>query len=127
MSLAENIEAQIRAEREARFGSLNLPAEFVVPNYGGRSIVNVPASIVRLFGGQLSTAPLDPALIEHFSADVRRVVLVVIDALGYQRFLDALNANPDNGFYALLRNGGQVAPPPSGLSSTTPAGPPPPG
>ncbi len=121
MSLAEDIEAQIRAEREARFGGLNLPAEFVVPHYGGRSIVNVPASVVRLFGGEFSTAPLDPALIEHFSSDVRRIVLVVVDALGYQRFRDTLRANTDNGFHALLRNGGQLTPLTSVFPSTTTA------
>src|SRR3990172_13230601 len=125
MSLAGQIEDQIRAEREARFGGLNVAGEFVVPNYGGRSIVNVPASVVRLFGGSLSTAPLDPALIEHFSSDVRRIVLVVIDALGYQRCLDALNANPDNGFHALLRNGGQLTPLPSVFPSPTTAALPP--
>src|SRR5574341_1872563 len=121
MSLAEDIEAQIRAEREARFGGLILPAEFVVPHYGGRSIVNVPASVVRLFGGEFSTAPLDPALIEHFSSDIRRIVLVVVDALGYQRFRDTLRANADNGFHALLRNGGSLSPLTSVFPSTTTA------
>jgi type I phosphodiesterase/nucleotide pyrophosphatase len=121
MSLTEDIEAQIRAERETRFAGLNLPPEFVAPNYGGCSIVNVPASIVRLFGGLLSTASLDPAFIKPLAADVRRVVLVVIDALGYQRFRDTLTANPDNGFHALLRNGGQLAPLTSVFPSTTTA------
>jgi hypothetical protein len=121
MSLAEDIETQIRAEREARFAALHLPAEFVAPNYGGRSIVNVPASIVNLFGGQLTTAPLVPELIEKLTTDVRRVVLVVVDALGYRRFCDTLNANPQNGFHALLRHGGQLTPLTSVFPSTTTA------
>jgi hypothetical protein len=121
MSIAESIEAQIRAERNARFSALNLPEEFVVPNYGGRSVVNVPASIVGLFGGHLSTAPLDPVLIEQFSSDVRRVVLIVVDALGYQRFLDALAVNPHNGFHALLKDGAQLTPLTSVFPSTTTA------
>ncbi len=121
MSLAEQIEEQIRAEREARFGGLNLPSEFVVPNYDGRSIVNVPASIVRAFGGSLSTAPLDPVFIEGLTTEVRRIVLVVVDALGYRRFRDALTANPQNGFHALLRNGGRLTPLTSVFPSTTTA------
>lgn len=131
MSSAQQIEAQIRAERGARFASLNLPAEFIAPNYGGRSIVNIPASIVRLFGGQMHTAPLDPAILDGVSGGLslsegggalaRRVVLVIADALGYQRMVDALDDNPQNGFHALLRNGGQLTPLTSVFPSTTTA------
>lgn len=121
MSLAETLEARIRAEREARFSGLNLPAEFVVPHYGGLSIVNVPASIVRVFGGEFGTPPLEAALIGPFERGVKRVVFVVVDALGYRRFLDALNANPQNGFHTLLRHDAHLAPLTSVFPSTTTA------
>lgn len=122
MSLAERIEKQIRAESGARFEALNLPADWIAPNYGGRSIVNVPTSIIQIFGGHISTAPLDPAITKKLAAGVKRIVLVVIDALGYQRLLDTLDANPQNGFHPLLRQGAQLVPLTSVFPSTTTAG-----
>jgi hypothetical protein len=121
MSSAERIEKQIRAESGARFEALNLPADWIAPNYGGRSIVNVPASITRIFGGHIPTAPLDPAITKKLAAGVKRVVLVVIDALGYQKLLDTLDANPQNGFHPLLRQGAQLVPLTSVFPSTTTA------
>ncbi len=121
MPLADQIERQIRAERESRFCELQLPAEFIAPNYRGRSIVNVPSSIVQVFGGQMHTAPLHPTVMRALTTGVKRVVLIVIDALGYQRLLDALSANAHNGFHTLLRNGGQLVPLTSVFPSTTTA------
>jgi hypothetical protein len=121
MTLAQTIEAQIRAERAARFAALNLPGEFIAPNYGGRSIVNIPASIARMFDSSIHTAPLDPAIIGNLGDGVRRVALVIADALGYRRMLDALDSNPQNGFHALLRAGARFAPLTSVFPSTTTA------
>ncbi len=121
MNLAQAIENKIRTERESRFGALNLPSEFIAPNYAGRSIVNVSASIVKILGGQISTPPLDPAIIENFSAGVRRIVYVIADATGYGRMLDALNTNRQNGFHPLLNAGGRLVPITSVFPSTTTA------
>ena len=49
MEPAQPIENQLRAESTARFPSLHLPAEWVTPDYGGRSIVNVAATVARRF------------------------------------------------------------------------------
>ena len=121
MSLAETITQRILGERDARFAALKLPREFVAPNYGGRSIVNVPSSIVRIFGGKMSTPPLDPAIVKDFSRGVERVVLVIADALGYARAIQALERNGHNGFHLLLRNGGCIVPITSVFPSTTTA------
>ena len=110
MSLTDIIEKKIRAERNARFRELHLPAEFIAPNYRGRSIVNVAASILTLFGARIPTPPLDANILADLADGVERVVLVVVDALGYQRMLDTLNANPQNGFHALLRAGARLVP-----------------
>ena len=67
MSLADVIKGRILAEREARFGALKLPPDFIAPNYGGRSIVNVPSSIVKIMGGQIGTAALDPEILDGLS------------------------------------------------------------
>ena len=121
MLLTETIERRIRAERAARFSGLNLPADFIAPNYAGRSIVNIPATIVRILGGSMPTPPLDPEIIGDLSTNVQRVVLVIADATGYRRWLDALDANPQNGFHALLRAGARSAPLTSTFPSTTTA------
>ena len=121
MSLANDIHALIAAERETRFASLGLPPEFVGPNYGGRSIVNVPASIVRLFGGEMSTPPLDAPLVERFAPGVKRVVLILVDALGYRELLRALERNSQNGFHRLLRDDATLTPLTSVFPSTTTA------
>jgi predicted AlkP superfamily pyrophosphatase or phosphodiesterase len=121
MRLEEIIEQQIRVERTARFAGLNLPDEFVAPNYGGRSIVNISSSIVRILGGSLPTPPLDSEIIDGLAANVHRIVLVIVDALGYRRLLDALDSNPQNGFHALLHAGARLVPLTSTFPSTTTA------
>jgi len=150
MSLADIIKSRILAEREARFGTLKLPPDFIAPNYGGRSIVNLPSSIVGILGGQIGTAPLDPEILDGLtggtrpspSADfaegiaasttvgraggplpggIRRIVLVILDALGYERTLEVLAESPDNGLHAMLKAGGRIAPLTSVFPSTTTA------
>jgi predicted AlkP superfamily pyrophosphatase or phosphodiesterase len=121
MNVEQVVEKQIRAERAARFAELNLPDEFVAPNYGGRSIVNIASSIVKILGGNLPTPPLDSEIVNDFSANVRRIVLVIVDAMGYRRFRDALDGNPQNGFHALLRSGARLVPLTSTFPSTTTA------
>ncbi|MCI0476903.1 MAG: alkaline phosphatase family protein, partial [Anaerolineales bacterium] len=117
---AHKIEKRIRAEH-ARYHKLNLPPEFIAPNYGGRSIVNVPATIIRALGGHFHTPPLDPEITKGFTTGVQRVVYVVADAMGYRRLLDALDANPQNGFHKLLQRGANLVPITSTFPSTTTA------
>jgi hypothetical protein len=121
MSLPNKIEKRIRAERAARYNKLNLPAEFIAPNYAGRSIVNVPTTIMRALGGFFHTPPLDPTITKGFALGVQRVIAIVVDALGYRRFLDALDANPQNGFNKLVQRGANLVPITSVFPSTTTA------
>jgi len=121
MTLADNIQSLIFAERAARFGSLNLPPEFVAPNYGGRSIVNVPASIVNIFGGRMRTPPLDAAILAPLTSGVKRVVLLLVDALGFRELNRALERNAQNGFHQLTRSGAMLVPLTSVFPSTTTA------
>jgi len=111
----------LKTIRAHRIPALNLPNDFIVPNYGGRSIVNVPASIAKIFGVNMRTAALDATLIEKYAANVKRIVLVIVDALGYRRCLDALDSNASNGFNALFKLGAQIAPITSVFPSSTTA------
>jgi predicted AlkP superfamily pyrophosphatase or phosphodiesterase len=120
MSIAQKIEKHIRAER-ARYYKLNLPPDFIAPNYDGRSIVNVPATIIRTFGGHFHAPTLDPEIVKGLTTGVQRVVYIIADAMGYSRLLDALDANPQNGFNKLLQRGANLVPITSTFPSTTTA------
>ncbi len=121
MTLADKVLDEIRGESSARYGALNLPGDWIAPNYGGCSIANVPATIVRAMGGEISTAPLAAGIIAGFLSGIRRVVFVVADALGYSKLLKVLDTNPQNGFGALLRGGANLVPITSVFPSTTTA------
>lgn len=66
----------------------NLPAswpdEFVLPQYNGRSIANVPATVASIlqvpFKGM---PPLKNELWQPFTVGAKRVVLLIIDAMGW--------------------------------------------
>lgn len=121
MALIDSTFSSLRAERETRFGALHLPTDFIAPYYGGRSIVNVPASIAQVLGARHPTPPLAADLLGDLPSGVRRIVLVIVDALGYDFLARALDANPENGFHVLLKNGARLAPLTSVFPSTTTA------
>jgi len=84
MNLATQIEQTIRHHRLPGLEE-HLPEEFILPHYGGYSIANLPATIAGLLGVELAGAA--PPLPDHLWADmatgVQRVVIVVLDAVGY--------------------------------------------
>lgn len=120
MTLADRIEQTIRRRRIPQLADV-LPAdEFVLPAYDGLSIANIPATIGALLQARLPVSPpLSGELWEPFAEGVRRVVLVVVDALGYRRFLDVLEGEPGNAVAGLLDNGGLLVPLTSVFPSTT--------
>jgi hypothetical protein len=65
---------------------LNLDSNFVYPDYLGGSILNLPSSICQWLGAEpLGAVPLYPELTLISSTDVRRVILVLVDALALHR------------------------------------------
>ncbi len=65
----------------------NLPAEFAPPDYEGGSIANIPATIASLLGAPFNgLPPLRNALWEPYAGNVRRVVILLIDSLGWNIF-----------------------------------------
>ncbi|MBE2200191.1 MAG: alkaline phosphatase family protein [Anaerolinea sp.] len=63
----------------------NLPMEFLAPNYSDGSIANVPATIAALLGVPFAgLGPLREELWRSFGGDVQRVVLLIVDSLGWQ-------------------------------------------
>jgi len=89
-------------ERTLRERSLPAPwpaelaAEFVWPDYSGHSLANVPATLGRLLGVTLARCapPLEPLYWRELAAGVRRIVLVLLDALGYLQLQQMLRQFP---------------------------------
>jgi hypothetical protein len=66
--------------------TLQLSPEFIHPDYAGGSILNLPSTICRTLGGEaLATVPLRSELTVSTSTDIRRVILVLVDALSLHR------------------------------------------
>lgn len=74
----------------------------VFPRYSGGSILNLPASLGALLGSSYGWAapPLRPSLLEVFGGDWRRVALLLVDGVGWNRLERELAEN-DAGYLAL--------------------------
>lgn len=69
-----------------RLPGLDLGDEFIYPNYSGFSILNIPPSVCRVMGlPEFGTAPLAPEILSPLGDGVRRVVMVLVDALSLLR------------------------------------------
>lgn len=101
-----------------RLPGLSLGDEFALPDYAGRSILNLPASICQLLGAPpLGEAPLAEEILSAVSGPpVRRVILVVMDALGLHSFRRWL-AEGSGPVWGRLIDQGVLAP----LTSVTPS------
>jgi hypothetical protein len=103
---------------------------WVLPHYDGLSIANLPPTIAALLGGTLlsppGTSPLGalPPLPRELWADwadgLRRVVLVILDALGYRKLQELWSAGEGQPF-AGLAEAGRLVPLTSVFPSTTDA------
>ena len=75
--------------------NLNLPEEFLVPDYSGGTIGNVPATIAALLGVPFKgLRPLASPLWEPLG-QAKRVVLLIIDAFGWNLFQKEQENLPD--------------------------------
>jgi len=101
-----------------------LPPEegWVLPRYGGWSIANLPATVAALLGSSLPGAlpPLARELWADWLPGLRRVVLVILDALGY-RMLQGMWAGGEGNAFAGLTQVGRLVPLTSVFPSTTDA------
>jgi hypothetical protein len=116
--LSTQIEKTIRTHRLP--GLEALPDHFVLPNYEGYSIANLPATIAKLFGVELPGAA-PPLLGRHEWSDltegVRRVILIILDAAGYSHFQRHLSEG--NSLFRRFAEAGRVIPLTSVFPSTT--------
>ncbi|MCB8984975.1 MAG: alkaline phosphatase family protein [Ardenticatenaceae bacterium] len=65
---------------------LNLPQEFVIPDYSSRTIGNVPATIAALLGVPFTGLRPLPSPLWQPLGPAKRVVLLIMDAFGWNLF-----------------------------------------
>jgi hypothetical protein len=119
VELADQIEFALR--RDAPPFAAQLGDDVVWPRYDGYSIANLPATFAAILGAQMpapALPPLPPELWSDLARGARRVVFVLIDALGYRRFLRALEADAGSLWRPLVGRG-QFFPLTSVFPSTT--------
>ena len=97
MTLANQFEQTIR---QHRLPGLSLPTgerSFVFPHYGGYSIANVAPTIAALLRRGLpdSCEPLPSVAWADLLGNVRTVVQVLLDGVGYWQFLEVLQLEDD--------------------------------
>ena len=86
----------IRTEIEERLLARPLPAGFpegiVLPDYGGFAITSVPSLIERVFGAVEGETPLSEAI---DPPRYERVILLIIDGLGYRKITELFAGHDD--------------------------------
>jgi hypothetical protein len=114
MILETEVERALRARHVPGF-----PEQFVLPHYDGYSIANLAPTIARILGVDLSGAapPLPAHLWRDLGADVRCVLLIVLDATGYLELKRYLTG--ERSVFSTLADTGSLIPITSVFPSTT--------
>jgi len=67
--------------------------EFLMPSYSGFGLANLTPSIAHwLKAGELPAPIMDKAILENFQDHYQNVVLILVDALGYNQLVRLMNA-----------------------------------
>lgn len=102
-----------------RLPGLDLGDEFIYPKYQDQSILNVPASLCELLGiPPLKTPPLDKEILAPLGDGAQKVILILMDALGFQRLRNWMADDKDM-IWNRLAADGLLAPLTSISPSTT--------
>jgi len=112
------LERDLRTYRPA--GYEHLPEEFVWPRYEGLSVGNIPNTVASLLGTDARDLlpPLREDLLDGLTDGVRRVVLVLVDGLGWEQ-LHRMMAKDDSLIFHRLAERGRLLPLTTVFPSTT--------
>jgi hypothetical protein len=96
-----------------------LPEQSILPHYDGYSIANLAPTIARILGVEMdgAAAPLPAGLWRDLGADVRCILLIVLDATGYLQLKRYLAE--ERSFFSALADAGLLLPITSVFPSTT--------
>ncbi|MGC9395216.1 MAG: alkaline phosphatase family protein [Anaerolineae bacterium] len=100
-----NLEHNLRTYRPD--GAPSLPEGFIWPRYEGLSVGNLPGTVGQALGVTLPGVlpPLHGDLLDGLLDGVQRVVLVVIDGLGWEQLQNVMTRHPDLVFHRLATQG----------------------
>lgn len=118
-ALAERIEAEIRARPVEALQEHAPGDEFIVPHFERYSLVGAAGTVLAAFGLSPPHPPLPAELLPE-KREVKRVVMILIDALGHRQLRRFLKREPDSLFQRLIERG-RFAPLTSVFPSTTAA------
>jgi hypothetical protein len=107
MRSIDDIERDLRVYRPLAASPLGLPGSFVWPRYEGQSVGNLGATIAQALGGVLPEGlpPLVPDALAGLDDGVKRVVLLVMDGLGWMQLQSAMARHQDLVFHRLAEVG----------------------
>lgn len=100
-----SLERDLRTYRPT--GAPPLPEGFIWPRYEGLSVGNLAGTVGQALGATLPGVlpPLRDDLLDGLLDGVQRVVLVVIDGLGWEQLQDVMARRPDLVFHRLAAQG----------------------
>ena len=104
-----------------RLSDIDLGDEFIYPNYDGLSILNIPSSICQLLNiPPVGAPPLASDILSPLGDGIRKVILILMDALSLHRLQEWMSDEKDMIWNHLLEDG-LLAPLTSISPSTTSA------
>jgi hypothetical protein len=107
--------------RQHRLAGFDLSDGLIYPFYGGRSILNIPSSLCDWLGApRLGAEPLADDILSVLGGSLRKVILILMDGLGYQRLTKWMEQGKAPVWVDLARQG-LLAPITSICPSTTSA------
>ena len=93
----KELESEILARIKNQYiPSLPLENEMVLPNYEGISLANIPCTVAHLLNApDFGKPPLDKDITEPLDGPYEKVVVLLVDALGYALFNRMLDSHHD--------------------------------
>jgi len=92
-----DLSAQILPKiKEHRINKLPLSDDMTLPYYQGLSLVNIPGAVGRLLGSPDFAKPaLDNVILDELGGPYQKVILLLVDALGYHLLQALMGAEKD--------------------------------
>ncbi len=92
-----DLSAQILPKiKEHEIDALPMSSDLTLPYYQGLSLVNIPGTVARLLDTpDFGKPPLDNAILEKIGGPYKKVILLLVDALGYHLLHKLMDAKKD--------------------------------
>jgi len=120
-ALSRALEHTLRHNKLPDSPALRQDQQFVLPFYDGLCLSNIVPTVASLLGAEVpGWRSLDRRLWADLSTGVRRVVMIVLDAVGHRQLQRWVKGAPDS-LFARLAEQGRLAPITSVFPSTTTA------